>query len=148
MNGTIRRCVALASLLTMGACFHYVPAPDVSRQGTRVRAELVEPRAVELREVTANNVTNLSGELVSSGPDRLVLSVFALRTAGGFEYLSEGETVVLPGDAVGRVEERRISAVRTTLAIAILGAAMYAIGSSLGGSSGGGEPGSGTGQVR
>lgn len=144
----LRRCILLSSVVTMSACFHYVPAHDGVHRGSRVRVELARPTAVDLREVTANNVTNVSGELVSSGSDRLVLSVFALRAAGGFEYFSEGETVVLPGDAVGRLEERRISAVRTTLAVAILGAAMYAIGSSLGGSSGGGESGSGTGQVR
>lgn len=148
MTRPLRRLLALLLLLGTGACFHYVPGSGATRQGARVRVELAQPTPVELREVTANNVTNVSGELVSSASSRLVVSVFALRAAGGFEYFSSGETVTFPGDAIGRVEERKISALRTALAAALLGAAVYAIGSTLGGSTGGGEPGDGPGQVR
>nr|NIY07960.1 hypothetical protein [Gemmatimonadota bacterium] len=141
MTRMLRRCLSLSLLLTTGACFHYVPGSDATPRGARVRVELTRPTPVELREVTANSVTNVSGEVVSSASDRLVLSVFALRAAGGFEYLSGGETVIFPNDVVGRVEERRISPVRTALAAALVGAAVYAISATLGGSSGGGEPG-------
>lgn len=148
MMRTLRRCIALSLLATTGACFHYVPGSDTTRQGARVRVELARPTPVELREVTAHDVTDVSAELVSSESDRLVLSVFGLRAAGGFEYFSGGETVVFPDEAVGRIEERKLSALRTTLAGALLGAAVYAIGATLGGSRGGGEGGGGTGQIR
>lgn len=140
--------MTLSLLVTTGACFHYVPGSDSMPRGARVRVELARPIPVELRAVTANDVTNVSGELVSSDADRLVLSVFSLRAAGGFEYLSRGETVIVPDDAVGRVEERKISWVHTTLAAALVGGVVYAIGATLGGSSGGGEPGDGTGPIR
>lgn len=144
MRPRFLRFAALSLLVSTGACFHYVPALEAPAQGTPVRVPLSRPVAVQLRELTANNVIYVRGEVISAESRRLLLSVFALRAQSGFEYRAAGETVALPSDAVAGLEERRFSVRHTVLAAAVLTAAGYIFQRTLSGAIGGGESGDGT----
>ncbi len=148
MTPWLLRLLALSLLVFAGACFHYVPTEQAPVRGTPVWVSLSRPIPVQLSELTANGVVRLRGELVSAGPEDLVVSVFSLRSQSGFEYRSLGETVALPADAVEGIEQRRFSLVRTVVSGAVLGAAGYLIQRTLRGAIGGGEPGDGPGDVR
>jgi hypothetical protein len=141
--GRLLPCLLLA--LSASGCFHYVPAPELPRQGTPVRAHLDRPLPVELADITANNVTQVQGEFVSADTERLVLSAFAVQTASDVEHFANGATVFLPRDAIQLLEERKLSPVRSALAaVAVVGAG-YLIQRGLRGSLGGGEGGGGGG---
>lgn len=125
-------------------CFHYVPVEAAPPQGTPVRAFLHRPVPVELREITANNIVMVRGEVIREEDERLLLSAFALESASEFEHVAAGETVALPRDALERIEVKRISPTRTALAGAALAAAGYLVNLALQ-SLGGGDDGGGGG---
>lgn len=136
--------LSIALVLTLTGCFHYVPVEEVPRQGTAVRTYLSRPISLELTEVTANNVMEVRGEVVSDGADRVLLSAFGLRSASDFQHVAAGETVAIPRDAIERMEEKRISFPRTALAGAVLAGAGYLVQlglrSAIGGNEGGETP--------
>jgi hypothetical protein len=123
----MRRRLATSALLvasgTTAGCFHYVPVETAPPQGTPVAVHLSRPIPVDLGEIALNNVVQVRGEIVRSDPDFLLLSAFAVQSALDRELLASGQTVSIPADAVARLEQKRISTVRTALAtVALLGA--------------------------
>jgi hypothetical protein len=140
-----RPLLKLLLALSLGAsgCFQYVPVEGVPPQGTPVRAGLSRPVAIELSDLTANNIVEVRGEIVAGQSEEIVLSAFALRAANEFEYPGRGQTVSLPRDAVARLEQKRISVSRTALATAGLVGLGYLVQLALKavGGGGGGDPG-------
>ena len=144
----MRSIVALLTILTLAGsiagCFTYVAAPEMPAKGTPVRAHLNRPVPVELPNVTARDIVEVQGEFVTADPDQLVLSAFSIESNSDFRYRTEGATVHLPRDAIGLLEERRVSPQRTALAtVALLGAG-YLIQLGLRSAFGGGEGDGGT----
>lgn len=139
-------CLLLVAAST--ACFHYVPSAGMPSQGTPVRAYLNRPVPVELADITANNIVEVRGEFVTARPDQLILSAFALQTASDVEHRAGGATVYVPRDALRLLEERRISAGRTAVAVGALAGAGYLIQLGLRSAFGGGEGGNGGGATK
>lgn len=129
-------------LLTLGACFSYVPAaPGMLRQGQGVNVFLSAPQDVKLREVTANNVVRVQGEVIEADTQQLAVSASLLVSSSGYEQLGEGATVVIPRASVQQLTARRVSVVRSIgLAGSALVLAALARGSITGGSRDGGGP--------
>jgi hypothetical protein len=140
------RSVAATLLVAFTGCFSYIPAAaPPSRQGERVRLHLSDPAEFRLSEITLNNVGALTGELVSSTGDELVLSVWALRSASGQEHSAAGETVRVDRSNVAGVERYRFSPLRSAiLAGALIVGGVLFIGLVGGGDSGGESTGGGT----
>lgn len=140
----------LAAALLLNACTTYVPAPAAPiPMGTRVRVLLNRPTDVPLRDVTANRVVSIDGELVRADADRVVLSAFTVVTAGGLEFLSAGETVSFPRGDVAALQKKKIALLSsalfvggTVLAVILLDAAARQL------TGGGDDAGTGTGQPR
>lgn len=105
--------------LLLAGCYVYVPAsgPEPAR-GTAVRARLAQPVDVRMRQITANSVAVVDGEVVRFAPDTLYLSAVKLTAMAGNDFLGYGETVWVPRPAIALLEERRIDRQRTALAVA------------------------------
>lgn len=142
------RALAGVLLASTAACFQYVPVDEVPARGTPVRVGLARQVPIELTEITATNVEEVRGEVVSGDDGRLVLSVLGVRLLGGVDYLARGETVVLPQDAVASLTAKRFSPLRTALATAVLAGAGFLVERALSAAIGGGEGGGPGGEPR
>lgn len=110
------RIISSVLLLCLGlnGCFAYMPSRGGAlRQGQGVRAWLNAPMDVRLAEVTANNVSEIEGEVVRADSAVLVLSARMIRSSSGYEQLGANATVQIPRANVARLEERRISVLRS-----------------------------------
>ncbi|MEZ4415903.1 MAG: hypothetical protein R3E10_09105 [Gemmatimonadota bacterium] len=119
--GALRRA-ALAWMLAVWAltgCYHYVPVAEPVPRGALVRAHLSSPLDVELRQVTARDVTLLDGELIRwDDVDGMAVSARWLLQSTGYEMGGEGWTVEIPADVLSAVEQRRLSLPRTLALVA------------------------------
>lgn len=127
------RALALVLLVaySTSACFAYVPAGGADaprRSGDGIRVYLSPPQTIELEEVTAGNITVVEGEAVQSDNGTLVVSAWRLWSGSGAEFAAEGRSVHLPVGAVERVEQRRLSWLRTggIVALGLLAGVLFA----------------------
>lgn len=133
----LRRQIAfLLSVLMAGCHVHIAAEPQMLERGDRVRVHLARPAEYRLREMSPANIVRVDGEVAQVTDTTLVLSAWWLRSASGLEYAGEGWTVHVRREDVQRLEERRVSGVRTGLlvaggvaAAALLGAAALSGGS-------------------
>lgn len=129
------RILLAISFLGLAGCYSYAPAPVPGlARGAAVRVHMTTPFDLRITQVTVNDVAMVDGEVIGFTADTLALSAWWLQGASGFDYPAAGETLRIPGDRIGRVEKRRLSAVRsaglagavagiTTLLVATLNAA-------------------------
>lgn len=137
MRKGIGICSAVVLSLGTAGCFHYVPVDEVPPQGSAVRVTMSEPVPVELREITANRVVEIRGEVVTAAPDRLFLSAFAVVSNSDLERLADGETVILPRGLIEGIEQKRLSTTRTILATAAVVGLSFLVETVIRGSGGG-----------
>lgn len=108
-------------------CFSYVPATlDAVPLGTNIRALVSTEAQLRLRDSLGLDARELTGELVSREADRLLVQV---RTGtGSREFGSQPlfQRIGLGRGDVLRVDQRRLSVVRTgLLAVAVAGVAVF-----------------------
>ncbi len=131
-------------LVVLTACFGYTPLEQVGplpKRGAPVRALLKTPASVALMGITVDNVILVEGEFVGWEDSALTLSATWLKAVNGREYKAVGETVVLPGQQLDRVERRVVSRPRSAGLVG-LGALMSVLaGAALTGGVGGSGPG-------
>ncbi len=146
----IRNTLLIAAALLLSGCFAYIPVPPGTAppQGTAVRAYLSRPGDYRLTDYTANNIVQIDGEIVRVNPDTLVLSAFGLQAASGFEFLGNGETVLVPRMAVGGLERKQLSVWRSAALGAVFAAVVTLGGFALAAAGGGSEGGGNGGQTR
>lgn len=125
------------------ACYKYVPVePDAQlERGRGVRIHLERPTDFRLTEVGANDVVELRAEVIGWRSDSLATSVFWLRGSTGFEHRAEGETILIAGDNIQRLERKDLDVPRTTgltIGMAAL-AGVVGVAVSAGGSEGDGD---------
>lgn len=116
----------LATAASTG-CFRYVPATlDAVPVGAEVRAVVSTEAQVRLRDSLSLDARPLTGALVERETDRVM---FQVRTgSGASEFGSQPlfQRIGLGRGDVLRVDERRVSLVRTgLLAVGIAGAAVF-----------------------
>ena len=136
----------IAALLSAG-CFSYVvvDAPGVPlRPGTELRLTLRQPDRFQLTDVAVENVSTVQGEFVEWVADSLVISVLWLASASGMEHKGKGESAVVAGSHIQRLERKAVSGVKTAglIGVTVLGSALLNVGLTGGvfGSSGGTKP--------
>lgn len=121
------------------ACYRYTPVETDApiERGRAVRAWLERPTDVRLTELTANGAREVRGEVIGWRGDSLALSVFWVVTQTQYEHRGRGETVLIAGDNIARLEKKEIDPARTggltAGIVALTAAAGYAV------SGGGGE---------
>ena len=144
-----------AALLLLTACYRYVPSTrDALAPGAEVRVALTPEGTSQLVPVLGNQTTAVEGRVVHASDTAYVLALSGtLKAVGenGSTSLSRtvwaGDSVAIPGVAVGGVERRLLDSKRTTL-LAIIGAAtatatVRVLVHAFGGKSGGGGDGGG-----
>jgi hypothetical protein len=106
--------VTIAPLLA--ACHSYVslstPAP---RPGSYVAATLTESGSTELTDYLGANAGVVRGRLLDDGQAGMTLSVQSVGLRRGYDLSWSGESVTLPHASIARVDERRVSKVRSVL---------------------------------
>lgn len=148
-GAAVRSAGALLSLALLAGCFQYVPVRNASpRPGTRVQVFLNDPQEVRTGEVTANDVVEIRGEVVSADSARLLLSAFGLTSRSGYEHVATGQTTMVPRLNIAGIRENRVSPLRTGFlagAVVLAGAIFVSEVANPRGSGpgGGGPPGSG-----
>ncbi|MEJ2503639.1 MAG: hypothetical protein P8177_10080 [Gemmatimonadota bacterium] len=141
MKPTLRLvAVAMVAVSTAG-CFTYVPVGEVPARATPVQVHLNRPLPMPLEDITANNIVMVRGEVITDQQSELALSAFTLKSASDFEYLAGGQTVFIPRDALGAIEQKRLAVGRTALATAAVVSAGILIDWGLRQASGSGEGG-------
>ncbi len=105
----------VATLLQVG-CYNYLP---LSRShlvpSTYLAVTLTESGSDELAPYIGPNVLVVRGRFLSATERGLVLSVSAVENQRGNSFEWKGESVVIPGEFVRRVEERRVARSKTVL---------------------------------
>ena len=142
------RGVSAGLLLAAGlnGCFAYAPVNGaMPSPGARVKVALETPQEVRTGDLTANDVVEVTGELVSADSAALTLSAFQLISRSGYEHLASGETTRVPRLNVSAVQVNRINPLRTAAmaGLALLGGALFV--SQIAPPRGGGGPGDGGG---
>lgn len=137
-----------ATLITMlpllTGCHVYRPVTvDSAPMGTAVAIDLTDRGTADLGRLLGSGVDRVTGELLNVTERELRIAVRSARQADGIENFWKGEQVTLPRESVARVQERRLSKVRSGALSAALVAAAVAIWQGLG--SFGGSPESGNG---
>ncbi|MBW3656803.1 MAG: hypothetical protein KY444_11940 [Gemmatimonadetes bacterium] len=138
------RGAAAGLLLALGlnGCFTYAPVNGaMPGPGARVKVALENPQEVRTGDLTANDVVEVTGELISADTTALVVSAFQLTSRSGYEHLALGETTHVPRLNVSAVRVNRINPLRTAAmtGLALLGGALFV--SQISPPRGGGGPG-------
>lgn len=135
----------LLSLWLLGGCFAYVPARTEPAPGSRVRLLLNQPQEIRAGDLTANDVVEVTGEVISADSAAVLLSAFGMRARSGYEFVGTGETARVPRLNIAGVQQNRISPLRTAAIAALAVAAGAVFVSQVQSSRGGGTPGGGGG---
>lgn len=142
MNVSCVKAMAAVLLVTLSACFSYVPAaPSGPPQGARVRAHLEAPADYRVGRFTLHDILLVDGEIARWGDDRVVLSAWNLRSGTGQSYDVEGQTVEIPLTNLQQLETRRISATKSILLGGAVTALAILVPTLLRGGGGGGNQG-------
>jgi len=103
------------TLLQVG-CYNYLP---LSRShlvpSTYLAVTLTESGSEELAPYLGPNVLVVRGRFLSTTERGLALSVAAVENRRGNSFEWKGESVVIPGEFVRSVEERRVARSKTVL---------------------------------
>jgi hypothetical protein len=114
--------------LLVGGCYHYAAVGRTEPgDGADVLLELAAPRDVVLQEVTVHGITALQGRLLSADADSIALAVARLWGLEGRTYEATGIGVRLPRQGIAAVREKRMSGVRSGLAIGVGSAGVVAM---------------------
>ena len=116
----------LALLFATEGCFQYVPESDVApTRGSPVRLHLERPSSFELTQFTVNNVIRVDGEMVRREAGDVILSATWLDAISGVGFDGEGWTLRVPETNISGLELKRVSWLRT--GVALFGGALVTI---------------------
>lgn len=128
-----------AAALCLTGCYSYVPLqgpPTSVNRGTALQIHLTHPIDLKMGDIGANNVVEIDAEMIEDEGDSLAVSVFQTTAQSGYQQAVAGRTAKVPLDAIGGIDLRSFSAVKTLLvggavvAAAIAAAAVLASGGS------------------
>jgi hypothetical protein len=137
--------VCLMGLVSMNACYAYVPTTTTSlAERTPVTVHLTLGGTVALQPTLGQGVNELDGTVLRSTADTLVMAVEDMYTISRQKFESSGTTAAIPRPYIEDVKVRTFSRKRTTLTIigalvlAIAGAAAVGLANASGNPGGGG----------
>lgn len=136
----------MATVVVLTGCYSYIPLEGPAPVGSEVRAHLTDEIALKESELTGVLTQDYSGRVMAVTSDSLMLSIISARAVGAAQTQTARRIVGLPMTGVDGLEERKLSGVRTALAVAGGGAAVVAIVGGIltvGGNGGGDDNGGG-----
>jgi hypothetical protein len=124
--------------LTTTACYAFIPTTStVLPETTPVTVRLSAAGSVALQQSLGQNVNEVEGAVLRSGPDSLVVAVEKMYTSTRQSFESSGTTTSLPRSYIEEVKVRTFSRKRTVFTI--LGALALGIGGAASVAGGGGN---------
>ncbi len=118
----------------MVGCYTYRPLPSTPPQtGSRVSAELTDQGSIDLSSQLGPEVTQVEGEVLPSDSTALRLAILTTANRRGIESDWQREQVAIPVNALGRLEQRKLSVGGTALAGGLAIGGLYAMYRLLGG---------------
>ncbi|NIM52605.1 MAG: hypothetical protein GTO22_25730 [Gemmatimonadales bacterium] len=113
--------------------------------GRKLLVELTEPIQFQVVEARIQNITRAEGVLLQATEDSLILSAESLWSRAGVRHPALGARVAILRNNAANLQEKRVSATRTAIALGAgavgLGALIASVSSAGGGQSGGEPPG-------
>lgn len=107
---------ALAVSFALTGCYTYRNAPlDDASLRAPLRVELTEEGSQEITSQVGPRSTMLEGVLAAKSDSALVFDVTALTRTNGVEEMWHGEHVTVPVFSVSRIQQRKFSALNTSL---------------------------------
>lgn len=138
----MRAIALLLATSLLAGCYVNVPiGTAVPDRGTTLDIRLTDVGADSLAPLIGPAVTTVQGQVLSVGPDSMVIAVHSVRLRSGDEQRWNGEHVTLPRRTIAIVSERRLSNWRTALLTGLGMAGSVALVASLSGGSNEGRPG-------
>jgi hypothetical protein len=140
MNRVLRWVAALVCLAA-SACYSYAPVQLAEvTPGTQARARITAEEVARVSQSLGRPDRLLEGEVLETGPDRLLLAVPVTTGGGGLTQRQYHQRIELSRAGLVELEQRRFSAWKTGLVIgagailagAAIGAAFAAINDSEG----------------
>jgi hypothetical protein len=126
------RVVILIPLLA--GCYTYQPLPSTPPAGTKVSAELTDAGSAELSGQLGPEVTQVRGEVLGIDSTALRLAILSTADRRGVESDWQREAVNIPTNALGSLQQRKLSVGGTALAGGLAITGLYAMYRLLGGS--------------
>jgi len=127
------RTAFLFVLLTAG-CYTYRPLPATGPEtGQRVSAELTDQGSIDMSSQLGPGVTQVQGEVLPSDSTALRLAILMTANNRGIESDWQREPIAIPTNALGRLEQRKLSYGQTALAGGLAIGGLYAMYRLLGG---------------
>ena len=124
----------LLLLPLMAGCYTYKPLPSTGPEtGTRVSAELTDQGSIAMSSQLGPGVTQVQGEVLPSDSIALRLAILTTANNRGIESDWQREQVAIPVNALGRLEQRKLSFGQTALAGGLAIGGLYAMYRLLGG---------------
>src|SRR5439155_19176239 len=93
---------------------------------------------VNLQEITVHDVVQVDGQVLYADSDSFVVALARFTARPGTEYQALGTSVTIPRNHIADLEQRRVSALKTSLLLTGGAAAILAIVYSVGQLSGSG----------
>lgn len=118
----------------IAGCYTYKPLPSTGpATGTRVSAELTDQGSIDMSSQLGPGVTQVQGEVLPSDSTSLRLAILTTANNRGIESDWQREQVAIPVNALGRLEQRKLSYGQTALAGGLAITGLYAMYRLLGG---------------
>ena len=116
-GGAVRsRVTFLLAVAVLQGCYNYVTRRRAQlAPSTHVSVTLTESGSEELAQYLGPNVHVVRGRFLSATERGLAISVNAVETRRGDVLAWQGETVIVPGESVSFLEERRTAMSKTVL---------------------------------
>lgn len=102
----------------LSACYGYVPVAQPPAAEAQVRVTLTDAGTATMVGAVGPSIELIDGRLVRADADSVVLGVTQTTSRRGVESDWRGERIAVPRSGVATVEARRLSRVRTALAVA------------------------------
>lgn len=120
-------CVLLVILVTTG-CYESVPLGSVDpAPGKEVVVEITSVGAARLAQYIGPRAMSLTGNLIAAETDSLKVAVNVVTRDDGEDQFWKGEAVTISRTDIARIAERRLSPLRTSLAVGILAAVGFTV---------------------
>lgn len=118
----------------IAGCYTYQPLPRTPpAPGTRVSAELTDQGSIDMSSQLGPEVAQVNGEVIEADSTALRLAILGTANRRGIESDWQREQVAIPVNALGRLEQRKLSVGGTALAGGLAIGGLYAMYRLLGG---------------
>jgi hypothetical protein len=117
INGFLKQAVALVLAAGASGCYRYVPSQlGTVPPGQQVRVYVTQEALAKLTDLPATESTSLSGVLIRTEAQNVVVRLPVARRQSGFSMEVLGQDVFIPRDQILQIERRELNKPMTVVA--------------------------------